>query len=89
MVVSRESRIGLLIFFCGRIASVVHHRDGTRAVTDGPYIETKEHLGGFYVITAADLDEALEWADRTSATVGMPIEVRPFAGFSEEPHRSQ
>lgn len=70
-------------------ASVGHHRDGTRAVTDGPYIETKEHLGGFYVITAADLDEALEWADRTSATVGMPIEVRPFAGFSEEPHRSQ
>ena len=70
-------------------ASVVHHRDGTRAVTDGPYIETKEHLGGFYVITAADLDEALKWADRTSATVGMPIEVRPFAGFSEEPHRSQ
>ena len=47
-------------------------------VTDGPFAEAKEHLGGFYIITAADLDEALEWAAKTSTCIGRPIEVRPF-----------
>jgi hypothetical protein len=47
--------------------------------TDGPYVESKEHLGGFYIIEADDLESALVWASKTSAAVGHPIEVRPFA----------
>ncbi len=47
-------------------------------VTDGPYSEAKEFLGGFWVIEAADLDEALQWAKEGSAACGGPVEVRPF-----------
>lgn len=55
--------------------------DGTGAevlVTDGPFAESKEHLGGFWVITAADLDAAIALAARGSAACGAPVEVRPF-----------
>lgn len=62
-------------------ATVVRDRDGAIVTTDGPYAESKEHLGGFYVIQADDLDAALSWAGRVTSCVGMPIEVRPFAGF--------
>jgi hypothetical protein len=48
-------------------------------ITDGPFIEAKEHLGGFTVIDAPDLDAALEWARRASRATTLPIEVRPFA----------
>jgi hypothetical protein len=47
--------------------------------TDGPFAESKEHLGGFYVIQAEDLDAALAWASKTTAAVWKPIAVRPFA----------
>jgi hypothetical protein len=47
-------------------------------ITDGPFIEAKEHLGGFTVIEAEDLDAALRWARRVSAAATLPIEVRPF-----------
>jgi hypothetical protein len=47
-------------------------------VTDGPFIEAKEHLGGFTVIEVEDLDQALEWARKTSRATTLPIEVRPF-----------
>ena len=47
-------------------------------VTDGPFIEAKEHLGGFTVIDAPDLDAALAWARRASRATTLPIEVRPF-----------
>jgi len=47
--------------------------------TDGPFIESKEHLGGFYLIQADDLDTALSWASKTTAIIGMPIEVRALA----------
>ena len=46
--------------------------------TDGPFAETKEYLGGFWVIVAADLDEALRWAARASTACLNPVEVRPF-----------
>ncbi len=55
--------------------------DGTGTepvVTDGPFAESKEYLGGFWVIEAADLDEALDWARRGSAACRGPVEVRPF-----------
>jgi len=52
---------------------------GDILTTDGPFVESKEHLGGFYIIEAKDLDAALGWASKTTAATGMPIEVRPFA----------
>ncbi len=55
--------------------------DGERVVTDGPFAETKEQVGGFYVIDVANLDEALEWAKKIPARAGM-IEVRPVMDYS-------
>lgn len=51
-------------------------------LVDGPYLESKEHIAGFYVITADDLDAAVAWAGRVTAIIGVPVEVRPFAGLS-------
>lgn len=59
-------------------ATVVRKVNGRRVTSDGPFVESKEHLGGFYVIQAADLDEALDWAERTLDATGRPIEVWPF-----------
>lgn len=47
-------------------------------VTDGPYLEGKEHLGGFTVVETTDLDGALDWGRRLAEAVGLPVEVRPF-----------
>ena len=59
-------------------ATVVRRTDGELVMTDGPFAESKEHIGGFYVIEADDLDAALAWAGKVVDTVGAPIEVRPF-----------
>jgi hypothetical protein len=59
-------------------ATVLRPRDGDVLVTDGPYVEGKEHVGGFDVIEAPDLDAALEWGRKAARAVGLPIEVRPF-----------
>ncbi|QBS44277.1 YciI family protein [Nocardia sp. CS682] len=59
-------------------ATVVRVKDDEALVTDGPYIEGKEHIGGFTVIQAADLDEALEWGRRLAKAITLPIEVRPL-----------
>ena len=63
-------------------ATVVRIRDGEVLITDGPFAETKEQLGGFWVIKAADLDAALAWAAKATTACGAPVEVRPF---QEEP----
>jgi hypothetical protein len=63
-------------------ATVVRVSNGDVLTTDGPFAEAKEHLGGFYIIEAADLDAALAWASKTSAAVAKPIEVRPFRHVS-------
>ena len=47
-------------------------------ITDGPYVEGKEHIGGIYVITAPDMDAALAWGRKAAAATTLPIEVRPF-----------
>jgi hypothetical protein len=47
--------------------------------TDGPFVEAREHLGGFYIIEAADLDVALGWASKVTRVISAPIEVWPFA----------
>jgi len=59
-------------------ATVVRAQGGKVVTTDGPFAETKEQLGGFWVITAADLDAALAIAARGSEACGGPVEVRPF-----------
>jgi hypothetical protein len=59
-------------------ATVVRQSGGDFVMTDGPYTETKEHLAGFWIINAADLDEALEWAKLAAAAEQRPIEVRAF-----------
>jgi len=59
-------------------ATVVTVDNDETVVTDGPYAETKEHVGGFWVIEAADLDSALEWAGKATRACRAPIEVRPF-----------
>ena len=64
-------------------ATVVRVSNGEVLTTDGPFAEAKEHLGGFYIIEADDLDAALAWASKTSAAVAKPIEVRPFRHVSE------
>lgn len=70
--------------FSGRLhepdtATVVRESGGQVLTTDGPFVEAKEHLGGFYIIQAADLDAALAWAARVTAAIKAPIEVWPFA----------
>jgi hypothetical protein len=60
-------------------ATVVRAKDDDLLVTDGPYAEGKEHLGGFTIIQAPDLDAALAWAGKVARAIrALPIEVRPF-----------
>jgi hypothetical protein len=60
-------------------ASTVLRADGDEVlVTDGPFAEGKEHLGGFTIVDVADLDIAFEWGRRLTQAIGLPIEVRPF-----------
>ena len=66
-------------------ATVVRVSDGEVLTTDGPFAESKEHLAGFYIIEAEDLDAALGWASKVTAAINAPIEVRPFAAFADEP----
>ncbi len=64
------------------VATVVKVSDGEVITTDGPFAETKEQLGGFWVVQAADLDSALAWAAKAAEACQSPVEVRPF---QEEP----
>lgn len=59
-------------------ATVVRVENGATTMTDGPFAETKERLGGFWVVQCADLDEALTWAGKCAEACMAPIEVRPF-----------
>ena len=57
--------------------------NGERVVTDGPFAETKEQVGGFYLIDCENLDEALEWAKKVPVGEGSAVEVRPVVDLSE------
>jgi hypothetical protein len=59
-------------------ATVVRVHDGELVITDGPYVEAKEHIGGVLIVETADLDGALSWARRMAQIIGLPIEIRPF-----------
>jgi hypothetical protein len=85
-VLEQEMKSAGAWVFSGRLhepdtATVVRMSGGEVVTTDGPFVESKEHLGGFYIIQAADLDAALAWASKVTAAIKVPIEVRPFAGF--------
>jgi len=79
---------GAWVFACGLLppstATVVRAQGGQVVTSDGPFAETKEQLGGFWVIKAADLDAALDWAAKGSVACGRPVEVRPFQDEPEE-----
>jgi hypothetical protein len=61
-------------------ATVVRLREGDVLITDGPFAEGKEHIGGFTIIKAPDLDAALEWGRKLALATTLPIEVRPLQG---------
>jgi hypothetical protein len=63
-------------------ATVVRSGEGDLVMTDGPFVEAKEHIGGFYIINADDLDAALAWAGKVVGAINAPIEVRPFRDVS-------
>ncbi|MEZ0064308.1 hypothetical protein ABIA32_000286 [Streptacidiphilus sp. MAP12-20] len=65
-------------------ATVLRPREREVLVTDGPFTEGKEFLGGFTIIKAPDLDAALAWGRRYALATGLPIEVRPFRGEAED-----
>jgi hypothetical protein len=64
--------------FPASTATVVRAKNNEVLMTDGPYVEGKEHIGGFTIVNAADLDVALEWAGKLARATTLPIEVRPF-----------
>ena len=75
---------GAWVFGCGlhpvNTATVVDGTKDETLITDGPFAESKESLGGFWVIEAADLDAALAWAAKGSKACAQPVEVRPLQG---------
>ena len=86
--VDQELRDAGLWVFAGGLhepstATVVRVEGGEVLTTDGPFTEGKEHLGGFTIIRAPDLDAALAWGRRLAEATTLPIEVRPFQGEDE------
>jgi len=71
-------------FFAGGLESAPKAKSlrkqagGDVIVTDGPYLETKEHIGGFWILEAADMDEAVEWGRKAVVACRAPVEVRAF-----------
>jgi hypothetical protein len=87
--VKREMREAGVWVFSGGLhpastATVLRRQGSEMLTTDGPYIEGKEHVGGFTIIDVPDLDEALEWGRKLAEAIALlPIEVRPFEGVVE------
>lgn len=82
-VVNRELKAAGAWVFAGGLhppstATVARFRDGEVLLTDGPFVEGKEYLGGITIIDAPDLDAALGWASKIARATTLPIEVRPF-----------
>ena len=65
-------------------ATVLDPRSEAMPMTDGPYVEGKEHIGGLVIIEAESLDEALDWARKVAKATTLPIEVRPFRDEVED-----
>ncbi len=87
-VVNQEIKAAGAWVFAGglsplRIAKVARVKDGAVITTDGPFAETKEFLGGIYIILAPDLDAALDWGGKIARATTLSIEVRPFQDRQE------
>jgi len=65
-------------------ATTVKVRDGKTLTTDGPFAETREQLGGFYVVDCANLDEAIKWAAKLPGAKFGSVEIRPVVDFSQQ-----
>lgn len=83
--VDRDMRAsGVWVFSNGLLpassSTVLRPSGGEVLITDGPFAEGKEHLGGFSIVDVPDLDAALDWGGRLAVATTLPIEVRPFAG---------
>lgn len=87
------SEAGVMVAATGlqptRTATTVRIQDGQRNVQDGPFADTKEQLGGIYIIDVPDLDTALEWAARNPAASLAGVEVRPIIGVEVRPTVNQ
>jgi hypothetical protein len=68
-------------------ATTIRVRDGERGITDGPFAETKEQLGGFFILDVKDLDEAIEWAAKIPGAQVGSVEIRPVMVFDEAGNR--
>lgn len=68
----------------GSAKSIARRADGEIVVTDGSYLKTNEHVGGFWVLEAANMDEALEWGRKATVACRAPVEVRQFHGMPKE-----
>lgn len=82
-IVNRDMKAAGVWVFAGGLhapssATVVRFRDDEVLITDGPFAEGKEYLGGISIVDVPDLDAALSWADRIARATTLPIEVRPF-----------
>jgi hypothetical protein len=87
-VLNEEMEAAGARFFAGGLLPVSSAKSlraqpgGKVLVTDGPYLETKEHIGGFWILEAADLDQALAWGRKAVIACRAPVEVRPFGRHS-------
>jgi hypothetical protein len=83
-VLNEEMEAAGARFFAGGLSAASSAKslraqpDGTVRITDGPYLETKEHMGGFWILKAANLDEALAWGRKAVVACRAPVEVRAF-----------
>jgi hypothetical protein len=77
-------KLGIQVFGAGLMpassATVVRSAAGEVSMTDGPYAETKEQMGGFWILELADMDAALDWAAKATEACELPVEVRPLQG---------
>ena len=84
---ARLESAGAWVFTAGleppATATVLRAKDGEVSMTDGPFAEGKEHVGGFWIIRAPDLDAALGWARKAAAACQLPVEVRPVVDLAE------
>lgn len=78
---------GVIVFVGGMqptgTAKSIRVRAGKPVVSDGPYLETKEHIGGFWVLEVADRDQAVEWGKKAAIACRAPVEVRAFFSAAE------
>jgi hypothetical protein len=83
-VLNEEMEAAGARFFAGGLQSAPHAKSlrkqsgGAVVITDGPYLETKEHIGGFWILNAANMDEAVEWGRKAVAACRASVEVREF-----------